>query len=213
MSRRKQQSDFNQVFESDRGKIVAYRDCGLPFRKIDCRDGRNQTTCTTSRDERQIVRMAVMDRSVTSRTISQHIESSNHHSVSARSIRHRLQQIGLSTRHSLLGLPLTQSHRRLRHQWCDERRIRAAEWNEIVFTEESRICLKHHDGRNKVRRHHGLRMLNTAGYILPHWSCTWYYGMERYWISLSHSSSTHCRYFNQPALHLRGVGASCPFLA
>ncbi|GFV34553.1 transposable element Tcb1 transposase [Trichonephila clavipes] len=36
--------------------------------------------------------------------------------------------------------------------------------------------------------------------------------MGRYWISLSHSSSTHFRCFKQPALHLRGVGASCPFL-
>ncbi|GFV98077.1 hypothetical protein TNCV_4448371 [Trichonephila clavipes] len=49
-------------------------------------------------------------------------------------------------------------------------------------------------------------------YEPPHWSCTGYYGMGRYWISLSHSSSTHCRYFKQPALHLRGVGASCPSL-
>ncbi|GFS82398.1 hypothetical protein TNCV_1212831 [Trichonephila clavipes] len=34
-----------------------------------------------------------------------------------------------------------------------------------------------------------------------------HYGNGRYWILLSHSSSTHCRYFKQPALHLRGVGA------
>ncbi|GFV49676.1 uncharacterized protein TNCV_1959841 [Trichonephila clavipes] len=64
--------------------------------------------------------MAVTEHSVTSRTISQHIESVMHHSVSARTIRRRLQQSGLSTRRSLLGLPLTQNHRRLRHQWCDE---------------------------------------------------------------------------------------------
>ncbi|GFW18211.1 uncharacterized protein TNCV_4007501 [Trichonephila clavipes] len=31
--------------------------------------------CTTSREDRQIVRMVVMDRPVTSRTIAQHIES------------------------------------------------------------------------------------------------------------------------------------------
>ncbi|GFV35409.1 uncharacterized protein TNCV_3204411 [Trichonephila clavipes] len=29
--------------------------------------------------------------------------------------------------------------------------------------------------------------------------CTGYYGMKRYLISLSHSSSTHCRYFKLPA--------------
>ncbi|GFX89271.1 transposable element Tcb1 transposase [Trichonephila clavipes] len=94
--------------------------------------------------------MAVTDRSVTSRTIAQHIESVTHHSVSARTIRRRLQHIGLSSRRPLLCLPLTQNHRRLRSQWGDERRKWAAEWNEVVFTDESRICLQHHDGR--IRR-------------------------------------------------------------
>ncbi|GFV54234.1 transposable element Tcb1 transposase [Trichonephila clavipes] len=183
-SRRKHRSAFDQVSGFDRGRIVAYRDCGLPFREIGSRVGQNQTTvmricdrwmqegtkdrrgrshppqCTTSREDRQIVRMAVTDHSVTSRTVAQHIESVTHHSVSARSIRRRLLQSGLSARRPLLGLPLTQNHRRLRRQWCDERRIWAAEWNEVVFTDESRICLQPHDGRIRVWRHRGERMLN-----------------------------------------------------
>ncbi|GFT47270.1 transposable element Tcb1 transposase [Trichonephila clavipes] len=118
--------------------------------------------CTTSREDRQIVRMTVTDRSVTSRTVSQHIESVTHHSVSARTIRRRLQQSDLSARRPLLGLPLTQNHRRLLRQWCGKRRMWAAEWNEVVFTEESRICLKHHDGRIRVWRHRGERMLNSC---------------------------------------------------
>ncbi|GFX84827.1 transposable element Tc1 transposase [Trichonephila clavipes] len=186
MSRRKQRSAFDQVFEFDRGRIVAYRDCGLSFRKIGSRVGRNQTTvmricgrwmqegitdrrgrshppqCTTSREDRQIGRMAVTDRSVTSQIVAQHIESVTHHSVSARTIRRRLQQSGLSARRPLLGLPLTQNHRRRRHQWCDERRMWAEEWNEVVFTDESRICLQDHDGRIRVRRHRGERMLNSC---------------------------------------------------
>ncbi|GFX47258.1 transposable element Tcb1 transposase [Trichonephila clavipes] len=140
MSRRKQRSAFDQVSEFDKGRIVAYRDCGLSFRKIGSRVGRNQTAvvlicarwmqedtmdrrgqshppqCTTSREDRQIVCMAVTDRSVTSRTIAQHIESVTHHSVSARTIRRHSQQSGLSARRPLLGLPLTQNHRRLRRQ-------------------------------------------------------------------------------------------------
>ncbi|GFY19209.1 transposable element Tcb1 transposase [Trichonephila clavipes] len=88
--------------------------------------------CTTSREDRQIVRMAITDRSVTSRTIAQYNESVTHHSVSARAIRLRLEKSGLSVRRPLLGLPLTQNHRRLHRQWCDERRMRAAEWNEVV---------------------------------------------------------------------------------
>ncbi|GFS83531.1 transposable element Tcb1 transposase [Trichonephila clavipes] len=141
MSRRKQRSAFDQVSKFDKGRIVAYRDCGLSFRKIGSRVGRNQTTvmricnrriqesmtdwrgrshpfqCNTSREGRQIVRMPVTDRIVTSRTVAQHIESVTHHSMSARIIRRRLQQNGLSARRPLLGLPLTQNHRRLHRQW------------------------------------------------------------------------------------------------
>ncbi|GFT67795.1 transposable element Tcb1 transposase [Trichonephila clavipes] len=94
MSRRKQRSAFDQVPEFDRGKVVAYRDCGLSFREIGSRVGRNQASViricdhwlqdgttdrrgrlhplqyTTSRKDRQIVRMTVTDRSVTSRTVA-----------------------------------------------------------------------------------------------------------------------------------------------
>ncbi|GFX92142.1 transposable element Tcb1 transposase [Trichonephila clavipes] len=184
MSHRKQRSAFDQVSEVDRRRIVAYRECVLTFREIGSRVGRNQTTamricdcwmqegttdrrgrspppqCTTSREDRQIVRMEVTDHSVTSRTVAQHIESVTHHSVSARTIRHRLQQSGLSARRPLLGLPLTPNHRRLRHQWCDERRMWAVEWKEVVFTDKSRICLQHHDGWIRVWRHRGEQMLN-----------------------------------------------------
>ncbi|UYV74550.1 GIGYF1 [Cordylochernes scorpioides] len=72
--------------------------------------------CTTSRGDRQNVRMAVTDRSVTSRTVAQHIQ-------------------------------------RLRRQWCDERRMWTAEWNEIVFTDDCWV---------RVWRHRGERMLNSC---------------------------------------------------
>ncbi|GFW63260.1 transposable element Tcb1 transposase [Trichonephila clavipes] len=65
-----------------------------------------------------------------------------------------------STRRPLLALPFTQNHRRLRRQWCDdERRMWAAEWNEVVFADESLICQQHHDG---VWRHREERMLNSC---------------------------------------------------
>ncbi|GFX64686.1 transposable element Tcb1 transposase [Trichonephila clavipes] len=186
--------------------LVAYRDCGLSFREIGSRVGRNQATvmricdrwmqqgttdrrgrshppqCNTSREDRQIVRMKVTDHSVTSRTIAHHIESVTHHSESARTIRRRLQQSGLSARRPLLGLPLTQNHRRLRRQWCDERRMWAAKWNEVVFTDESRICLQHHDGRIRVWRHRR-EDAEQLRYATPHWSCTGYYELGHSHIS------------------------------
>ncbi|GFS54787.1 transposable element Tcb1 transposase [Trichonephila clavipes] len=130
--------------------------------KMDPRGRSHPLQCTTSREDKQIVRMAVTDRSVTSRSVAQHLESVMHHSVSARSTRRRIQQSGLSARRPLLGLPLTQNHRHLHCQWCDERRMWVAEWNEVVFTDESRICLQHHDGRMRVWRHLEEMMLNTA---------------------------------------------------
>ncbi|GFT73977.1 transposable element Tcb1 transposase [Trichonephila clavipes] len=71
-------------------------------------------------------------------------------------------QSGLSARRPLFGLPLTQSHRRLRREWCDERRRLAAEGNEVVFNNESSICLQHHDGWTRVWRHCRERMLNSC---------------------------------------------------
>ncbi|GFV27133.1 transposable element Tcb1 transposase [Trichonephila clavipes] len=118
--------------------------------------------CTTSREDRKIERTAVKDRSVTSRAVAQHIESVTHHSVSARTIRRRLQQNGLSARSPLLGLPLTQNIRRLRRQWCNENRMWVAAWNEVVFADESRICLQYHDGQIRSLEHRGERMLNSC---------------------------------------------------
>ncbi|GFW19320.1 HTH_38 domain-containing protein [Trichonephila clavipes] len=46
MSRKKQRSAFDPVSEFDRGRIVTCRDCGLSFRKIGYRVGRNQTAVT-----------------------------------------------------------------------------------------------------------------------------------------------------------------------
>ncbi|GFS50165.1 transposable element Tcb1 transposase [Trichonephila clavipes] len=37
-----------------------------------------------------------------------------------------------------------------------------AEWNEVVFTDESHICLQHDDGRIRVCRHLGESMLNSC---------------------------------------------------
>ncbi|GFY10426.1 transposable element Tcb1 transposase [Trichonephila clavipes] len=37
-----------------------------------------------------------------------------------------------------------------------------AQWNEVVFTDESCICFQHHDGRIRVWRHRRERMLNNS---------------------------------------------------
>ncbi|GFW17988.1 transposable element Tcb1 transposase [Trichonephila clavipes] len=165
MPRGRHRASFNQVSESDRGRIVAYSDCGLFFREIGQRVGQNQATvmlichdwmqvettdrrgrahasrCTTYRDDKWTVCTA------TSRTIAQQIQSVTHHSVSARTIRCRLQQSEMSVQHPLLRLLLTGNHRRLPRPWCGERWSWTTEWKDIVFIDESHFCLQYHDDR------------------------------------------------------------------
>ncbi|GFX22369.1 transposable element Tcb1 transposase [Trichonephila clavipes] len=142
---------------------------------VDRRGRSHPPLCTTSRENRQIVRMA---------------------------------QSGLSARRPLLGLSLTQNHRRLRRQWCDERRMWAAEWKEVVFTDEPRICLQHHDGRIRVWRHRGERTLNSCVmhcYTGPAPSIMVCSG-------IGYHSRTPLVRIAGTLNSLRGVGASCPSL-
>ncbi|GFW91832.1 transposable element Tcb1 transposase [Trichonephila clavipes] len=155
MSRRKKRSAIDQVSEFDRGRIVAYRECGLSFREIGSRVGQNQTTVMQICDR-------WMQEGATDRSGRSHPPQCTTSRLSTRTIRRRLQQNGPSARRPWLGLPLTQNHRHLRRQWCDERRIWVTEWNEVVFTDESRIYLQHHYGRIRVWRHRGEKMLNSC---------------------------------------------------
>ncbi|GFW78264.1 transposable element Tcb1 transposase [Trichonephila clavipes] len=143
MSRRKQRSAFDEVSEFDRGKIVVYRDCGLSFREIGSRVGRNQPTI-----------MRICDRWMQEGTTDQRgrLHPSQCNTSTEWSVR----------KTSIAWSTLTQNYRRLRRQRCDERRMWAAEWNEVLFNDKSRICLQHHAGRIRIWRHRGERMLNSC---------------------------------------------------
>ncbi|GFW52739.1 uncharacterized protein TNCV_2393191 [Trichonephila clavipes] len=56
-------------------------------------------------------------------------------------------------------LPLTPTHRRLRLEWCRTRRNwTAAEWNQVVFSDESRFNLSSDDNLVRVWRPRGERL-------------------------------------------------------
>ncbi|MBJ5486895.1 hypothetical protein JGG36_24205 [Salmonella enterica subsp. enterica serovar Meleagridis] len=98
------------------------------------------------------------DRTATSRTLAQELVCAAQQPVSASTIRRRLQQQGLVARSPLLRLPLTLHHRRMLLQWCVERRTWTTEWHDIIFSDESRLCLQHHDGRIRMWRHRRERL-------------------------------------------------------
>ncbi|GFY15648.1 transposable element Tc1 transposase [Trichonephila clavipes] len=79
--------------------------------------------------------------------------------MSAWSIRRRLLHRGSRARVLLYRIPLTANHRRLRLQWAHEHRAWQADWHQVVFSDESRFNLSHHDDRIRVRRYAGERYL------------------------------------------------------
>ncbi|KAJ3623531.1 hypothetical protein MTP99_019752 [Tenebrio molitor] len=68
-----------------------------------------------------------------------------------RTIYRRIRSFGLLSYRLHLVLPLTSAgHRRQKLEWCRERQQWRKEWHNMVFSDESRLCLGMHDGRRRV---------------------------------------------------------------
>ncbi|GFV42920.1 HTH_Tnp_Tc3_2 domain-containing protein [Trichonephila clavipes] len=120
---------YQHVSDFDTGRIVEHWDCGLSYRSIaarinrypindsriwhgwaqdgktECRTESQQPPITSSREERHTTRMILMDRTVTIRGQDKELVSFERQQVSARTVRRRLQQHGLSARRPWLRLP------------------------------------------------------------------------------------------------------------
>lgn len=177
MPRQRVREPFVQLTEFERGRIVGMREAGWTYRRIAQHMGREVSTVhrccrqwsaegaharrpgsgqrrrTDARQDRRILRSAVLDRTVTSQQIRDTVAPG----VSARTIRNRLHEAGLRSRVPLGRLPLTPQHRSARLQWCRDRRLWKDEWRRVVFSDESRFCLGANDGRTRVWRRAGER--------------------------------------------------------
>lgn len=183
MPPRRNRVKFQQLTEFERGRIIGLREGGFSYREIAARVQRNSSTVmrvwkqwteenrttrktgsgrrkvTSARDDRHLVRMAVTDRTASSRQLAARWSTATGVLMSASSIRRRLLHRGLCARIPLYRIPLTANHRRLRLQWADEHRAWRADWQQVVFSDESRFNLWNHDGRIRVRRYAGERCL------------------------------------------------------
>lgn len=118
--------------------------------------------CTSERDNRFITLNVLRDRKLTSVEMKNRLEDVRQVQVSDRTIRRRLFDIGLRSRRPATGLELLRQHRvgRLRfarehENWGNE------EWSNILFTDESRFCLRTPDGRERIYRRTGERFLQN----------------------------------------------------
>ncbi|GFY07532.1 HTH_Tnp_Tc3_2 domain-containing protein [Trichonephila clavipes] len=146
MPRVRSRKAYQHVSDFDKSRIVAYRDCAVyhntvlllssveiqrllaeyeidRFRTViwNAVLDLNFPPITSSREDMHVTRMALMDRAATSRSLSQELGSFARQQVSARTIRRRMLQHGLSARRLWLQLPLTLHHRQERLQWWDQR--------------------------------------------------------------------------------------------
>ncbi|GFT48364.1 transposable element Tcb1 transposase [Trichonephila clavipes] len=102
---------------------------------------------------------AHVQQTASSAAIQAHVAPSLGSPVSSRAILRCLTEGHLGSWYPLRVLPLTPTYRCLRLQWCHARgNWTAAEWNQIVFSDESRFHFGNDDNRVHVWRPCGERL-------------------------------------------------------
>ncbi|GFV58357.1 transposable element Tc1 transposase [Trichonephila clavipes] len=180
---RRKGANFGHISEFERGRTVGLREAGLSYRAVAAHLQHNSSTImrvskqwmdegwtarksgsgprnvTSARDDRRLVRMAKTDRTASSRQLAAQWSTATGVSLCASSIRRRPLQRELRARIPLYRIPLTQNHRHLRLQWANVHRSLRADWQQVIFSDESLFNLWHHDGRIRVGRYAGERRI------------------------------------------------------
>lgn len=114
---------------------------------------------TSRREDNYIVTSSRRDRFLSSTKLAGLVRNATGTRICARTVRNRLRAARLRARRPYVGVPLTIRHRQARLNWATaHRRWTRRQWNEVVFTDESRFNLMFADGRVRVWRRTGERM-------------------------------------------------------
>ncbi|GFS93871.1 HTH_Tnp_Tc3_2 domain-containing protein [Trichonephila clavipes] len=104
---------------------------------------------TTNREDRRIVRQALVEPTVTRSTIRADVGVA----IVPQTISRHLAEANLKSKHHFRAHPLTPEHRQLRLQWCQARSMwNVTDWQKVVFSDESRFLLGTDDNRVWVWR-------------------------------------------------------------
>ncbi|GFX23093.1 transposable element Tcb2 transposase [Trichonephila clavipes] len=114
---------------------------------------------TSARNDQHLLRMAVNDHTASSRQLAVHWSTATGVLMPSLLICRCLLHRGLRERLPLCRIPLTVNQRRLHLQRAHEHKAWQSDWNQVVFSEESRLNLWDHDGCIRVRRYAGERCL------------------------------------------------------
>ncbi|GFT06506.1 transposable element Tcb2 transposase [Trichonephila clavipes] len=156
---------FSQLSECERGLIIGMKPAGWSMRRVagqvdhsECavrncweqwKTGFGATRKTTRREDRRIVRQALVDPTVTRSTIRADVGVA----IVPQTISRHLAEANLKSKRPFRELPLTPEHRQLRLQWYQARSMwNVTDWQKVVFSDESRFVLGTDDNRVRVWR-------------------------------------------------------------
>ncbi|GFV58341.1 transposable element Tc1 transposase [Trichonephila clavipes] len=151
---------FSQLSEFERGLIIEMKTAGWLTRRVagqgdrsECaitncweqwtregthaqKTGSEATRKTTRREDRRIVRQALVDPTVTRSTIRTDVGVA----IVPQTISRHLAEANLKSKRPFRALPLTPEHRQLRLQWCHACSMwNVTKWQKVVFSDESRF--------------------------------------------------------------------------
>ncbi|GFX29979.1 transposable element Tcb2 transposase [Trichonephila clavipes] len=111
--------------------------------------GKTGSGATTRREDRRIVRQALVDPAVTRSTIRADVGVA----IVPQTISRHLAEANLKSKRPFRALPLTPEHRQLRLQWCQARSMwNVTDWQKVVSRDKSRFVLGTDDNRVRVWR-------------------------------------------------------------
>ncbi|GFV02690.1 transposable element Tc1 transposase [Trichonephila clavipes] len=114
--------------------------------------GFGATRKTTRREDRRIVRQALVDPTVSRSTIRADVGIE----IVPQTISKHLAEANLKSKRPFRAIPLTPEHRQLRLQWCQARSMwKVTDGQKVVFSDEFRFVLGIDDNRVRVRRRPG----------------------------------------------------------
>ena len=118
---------------------------------------------TTPRQDRVIRRIHLQDRFQTAADTARTTHGQQGRPISSRTVRRRLAEGGIRCRRPYVGPILTNRHRQARLNWAVNRAyLQRRPWRDVVFSDESRFCVSHSDGRVRVYRRAGERYRNNC---------------------------------------------------
>ncbi|GFV25783.1 transposable element Tc1 transposase [Trichonephila clavipes] len=161
MSGKRARRHFSQLSEFERG-LIGMKTAGWSMRRvagqvdrsecavINCweqwtregthvrKTGSGATRKTTRREDRRIVRQALVDPTVTRSTIRADVGVA----IVPQTISRHLAEANLKSKRPFRALPLTPEHRQLSLQWYQARSIwNVTDWQKVVFSDESWFVL------------------------------------------------------------------------